>query len=72
MANKKDNKPYMKILRDLIDTMDDAVLSKAVEEMKEKVTVFDKLRSAMRIALPDGKLGLNDNGEEADIHTIEK
>ena len=72
LGNRKDNKPYVKILRDLIDTMDDSVLRQTAEQMKEKITVFDKLRSAMRIALPDGKLGLNDNGEDTDIHTIEK
>jgi len=71
-GNRKDNKPYVKILRDLIDTMDDSVLRRTAEQMKEKITVFDKLRSAMRIALPDGKRGLNDNGEDTDIHIIEK
>jgi hypothetical protein len=71
-GNRRDNKPYVKILRDLWDTIDDSVLRRAAEQMKEKITVFDKLRSAMRIALPDGKRGLNDNGEETDIHTIEK
>jgi len=71
-GNRKDNKPYVKILRDLIDTIDDSVLRRTTELMKEKITVFDRLRSAMCIALPDGKLGLNDNGEDTNIHTIEK
>jgi len=26
--------------------------------------VFDKLRTAMRIALPEGKNGINDNGDD--------
>ncbi len=72
LSNRKDNRPYLKILRDLINTIDDSILRKTVKQMKEKVIVFDKLRSAMRIALPDGKSGLNDRGEETDIHTIEK
>ena len=70
--NRKDKRPYVKIFRDLLETMDDYVLRKAVERMQEKSAVFDKLREAMRIAVPDGKHGLNDGGEEAAIHTIEK
>ena len=33
--------------------------------------VFDKLREALRIALPEGKDGLNDDGLDDDISTIE-
>ena len=29
-----------------------------------KYEVFDKLREALRIAMPEGKSGLNDNGDE--------
>ncbi len=35
--------------------------------------MFDKLREAMRIAQPEGKVGLNDDGgDEADMKGIEK
>jgi len=70
--NKRDNKPYVKMLRDFIDTMEDTTLGKAAAEMEEKVAVFDKLRDAMRIALPEGSCGLNDKGDTQDIRTIEK
>lgn len=70
--NRRDKKPYVKIFRDLLETMEDSVLRKAAEKMQEKSAVFDKLREAMRIAIPDGKRGLNDKGEEADMHTVEK
>ena len=70
--NRKDKRPYVKTFRDLLETMEDSVLRKAAEHMQEKSAVFDKLREAMRIAVPDGKHGLNDRGEETDIHTIEK
>ena len=40
--------------------------------MEAKVKVFDNLREAMRIALPEGNNGLNDDGDETDINTIEK
>jgi hypothetical protein len=34
--------------------------------------VFDKLQSAMRIALSDGKDGINDNGENTDMRSIKE
>ena len=40
--------------------------------MEEKVQIFDRLRDAMRIAAPDGKKGLNDDGENVDVKTIQK
>jgi len=40
--------------------------------MEEKAQIFDQLRDAMRIADPDGKKGLNDDGENADIKTIKR
>lgn len=69
--DRRDNKAYVKIIRDLCTTMNDAVMAKAATKMREKIAVFDKLRKAMRIALPDGHAGLNDDGEQTDIHTIE-
>jgi len=69
--DRRDNKPYVKIIRDLCTTMNDAVLAKAATEMRARIAVFDRFRKAMRIALPDGHAGLNDDGEQTDIHTIE-
>ncbi|MCP4987495.1 MAG: hypothetical protein GY928_15995 [Colwellia sp.] len=41
--------------------------------MQKKVRVFDQLREAMRVALPESKKGLNDDGEkDIDMQTIEK
>ena len=40
--------------------------------MVERVEVFEKLRKALRIALPEGKKGLNDDGKDADIKTIKE
>ncbi len=40
--------------------------------MEEKSAVFDKLRGAVRIALPDGKDGINDNGGCSDMKTIKE
>lgn len=71
-GSRKNTKPYVKVLRDLIDTMEDSLLRKTAQSMQEKTAVFDKLREAMRIALPSGHCGLNDKGEGSDMHTIEK
>jgi len=72
-GEKRDNKPYVKLLRDFIDTMEDTALRNATTHMQQKVTVFDKLREAMRIALPEDKSGLKDPAKSTeDIRTIEK
>lgn len=69
---RKDNRIYVKMLHDLVSVRDDSVLRKAASKMQEKVEVFDRLRAAMRITLPENKRGLNDNGELVNIKTIEK
>ncbi len=47
-------------------------MTEAATAMEEKAKVFDSLREALSIALPEGKKGLNDDGNEEDITTIEK
>ena len=68
----KDNRIYGKILHDLLDAVNDRVLANAASRMQQKVCVFDQLRAAMRITLPEAKRGLNDPGELSNIRTIEK
>jgi mRNA-degrading endonuclease YafQ of YafQ-DinJ toxin-antitoxin module len=69
-GKNKNNKPYLTIIRDLIDTLDDATLRKAADQMAQKAYVFDKLRKAMRIALPTGTQGINDRGSNEKMSTI--
>ncbi len=69
-GKKRDNKPYLTVIRDLFDTLDDATLGKAADHMGQKAEVFDKLREAMRIALPPGSRGLNDRGSKERMSTI--
>jgi hypothetical protein len=52
--------------------MEDSILSKSVAQMEERVEVFESLRKALRIDLPEGKNGLNDDGEDTDIKTIKE
>lgn len=70
--NARDNRPFMQVWRLLGKVMEDKKLSDSVASMEAKAEVFDKFREALRIALPEGKKGLNDNGDETDIKSIEK
>jgi hypothetical protein len=67
----RDNIPYVKIYVALKPLIKDKALWKAVETIEEKIVVFEKLRNAMRIALPTGSHGLNDEGRKGNIQTIE-
>ena len=57
------------ILLPLYDALNDSVVLNRVSSIQGKMEVFDRLRDAMRIALPDSNSGLNDTGE-TDIRTI--
>ena len=72
---RRDNKAYeplYQLFKSIKKVIDDPVLSKAVARVEERVEVFDNLRKALRIALPEGKKGLNDDGDDTDIKTIEE
>ena len=71
-ASKAEKKLYRTIRDDLLAVARDSVLSKTADTMQEKVQVFDRLRAAMRITLPENKRGLNDDGELCRMKTIEK
>ncbi len=68
----KENRIYGKICHDLLKVINDPALKNAAVKMEEKVIVFNELRKAMRITLPENKRGLNDNGGLSNIKTIEK
>ena len=68
----KEKKLYTTIRRDLKPLIRDSVLKSTAARMQEKAAVFSRLRSAMRITLPENKRGLNDNGELCSMKTIEK
>ena len=71
-GERKDNKPYFKVTLDLEKIIKDRTLWKTVSEIEEKITVFEKLRKAMRIAATSSRHGLNDEGQKGNIRTIEK
>jgi len=51
-------------------TLADKALSSTVLRMLDKIGIFDQLRETMRIAQPDSRAGLNDEGDD-DITTIQ-
>lgn len=68
----KDNKPFFQVYRTFKKIAEDKQLNDLVSSLERKGKVFDKLRKAMRIALPEGKNGVNDNGDDADMKSIEE
>ena len=67
----RDNDPYFKIHAALQPIMKDWILWKTVDALEEKIVVFEKLRAAMRIAPQSGRHGLNDEGQQRNLRTIE-
>ena len=59
----KENRVYSNISHDLVAVLNDQVLRDAALRMQEKVVVFNRLRTAMRITVPENRRGLNDTGE---------
>lgn len=72
LHRNKSYRPLFHLFRLIHRVMEDSTLSKSVAQMEERVEVFEKLRRALRIALPEGKKGLNDDGEDTDIKTIKE
>ena len=68
----KDEKPYFQVYRTFKEAVEDNRLNALAASLERKAEVFDKLRTAMRIALPEGKNGINDNGDDVDIKSIEE
>jgi len=68
----KDNRPLIQLKQLIGETLADRELKCAVDSLSKKALVFDKLREALRIAMPEGTRGLNDDGDESDIKSIEK
>jgi len=66
------NRPFSQLYKVVTKVVEDKRLNDLAKNLEAKAEVFDKLRSAMRIALPDGKNGINDNGDTTDMKSIEK
>ncbi len=66
------NRPFSQLYKAVTMTAEDERLNDLANKLDAKAEVFDKLRCAMRIALPDGKNGINDNGDSSDMKSIEE
>jgi hypothetical protein len=55
----------------LSKALTDKALKNAQASIEQKITTFEQLREAMRIACTDSELGLNDEGDD-DIENIER
>jgi hypothetical protein len=72
LRHEKTHRPLHRLLRSIKQVMDDPTLRKSATRLDERVGVFDTLRKALRIALPEGKNGLNDDGDDTDMKTIKE
>lgn len=65
-----DNQAIRKLALEVSYVGNNSALCLAVEELRWRSLVFDRLRKAMRIALVDGGNGLNDEGTDEAMSTI--
>jgi len=66
------NKAFSRLWRPLTRVVEDQQLKRAASQMDKKVKVFNKLRSALSIAVAQSNKGLNDDGQQATIKSIEQ
>jgi hypothetical protein len=66
------NRPFAQLYKVITKCVEDKRLNDLAKNLEAKAEVFDKLRNAMRIALPEGKEGINDNGDSTDMKSIEE
>jgi len=68
----QDNKPFYRVRYDVTTVVSDKKLKQAMRQIESKIEVFDTLRDAMRITVDGSKQGLNDDGQETDIKSVEE
>ena len=69
-TDKISKKSVVKLMRIVADIISDTLFQQVVQELHWRCQVFDHLRKAMRIAPPNGRNGLNDEGEANAIPSI--
>jgi hypothetical protein len=71
-AQRIQDRTLSRLWQPLTKVVEDQQLKKAASQMQKKVQTFKNLREALCIAAPDSKKGLNDDGQDADIKSIEE
>ena len=66
-----DTSPFAELYKLLSGIVNDDNLNQHVEDMRKKIAVFEELREIMRIALPENSDGLNDDGTDVDMVSME-
>jgi len=66
------NKVFSKLWRPLTRVVEDPQLKRVASQMDKKVKIFNKLRCALSIAVVQSNKGLNDDGQQVSIKSIEK
>lgn len=69
-TQRREFKPLFSLARVVSIIADDPQICSAVETLRWRSQVFDRLREAMRIAEPGGSKALNDDGTAEAINTI--
>lgn len=64
------SKPLYQLIKLLARITYDRELKRTAMSLEQNEKIFGELRQALRIALPDGKQGLNDDGEACEMKTI--
>ncbi|MBU2645047.1 transposase [bacterium] len=72
LHNLTGSKPLYQLIKLLNRITCDRELKQAAVRLEQNERTFGELRQALRIALPDGKQGLNDDGEACEMKTIAK
>lgn len=65
-----EGQPVFKLVAEACYVAEDPEFRQAVDELRRRCVVFDRLRTAMRIAPADGGNGLNDEGTTKAMSTI--
>ena len=66
------DKTLSRLWRPLTKVVEDQQLKKAASQMQKKIETFIKLREALCITDSNSKKGLNDDGQDADLKSIEE
>jgi len=70
LIDRKESKPFYQLKKLLNRIVKDKDLKKTALILRKNEIVFNELRENLRITLPDGKNGLNDDGEACDMKPI--
>ena len=70
LYDQKGCKPFYQLMKLLERIISDENMKQRASFLEKNEKVFNELRKALRITLPDGKHGLNDKGEDCDMGSI--